>query len=722
MRILRYLLEHKLALLVVVSMFVIQAFCDLSLPYFTSQIVDVGIQQSGVKDAVPESMSSETFERIAAQLPESDEALLRDAYMRAEDGLWKLGDVDGEARAALDTALSFPLAVGYMPQIAPDVDTAGAVDAYLAGTLSKQELLGIIDQAKESARANSPDSFEAFIAQQSIEAVKAEYRACGIDVFDVQLGYLIRIGLLMLLATLLALIVHCVMNFAACRTATKIGRDLRTRLFTKVVSFSDAEINRFSAASLITRGTNDIQLIQQLCLMFQRLMVYSPILAIGGIIMIAQTNVSMSWIIGLAIVLVVIVSGILMAITMPKFKIMQTLIDKVNLIAREMLTGMSVVRAFNRQTYEERRFNEANTALLGTQLFTNRAMAFMMPSMMLIMNAVSVVIVWIGSSYVDMGAIQTGDLIAFITYAMVIVSSFLFLGLIAIMIPRANVASVRVDEVIATSASIADAVRVYDGLIPDSDGAKIEFKDVCFAYADDSTNAIDHVSFTVPAGSTCAIIGPTGCGKTTILKLIERFFDVTSGQVLVDDVDVRELSQHKLHSLLGYVPQQAFLFSGTIATNVAYGDSEMSEERIEASLSIAQATDFVHAKENGLDEEVSQGGTNVSGGQRQRLAIARALATDAKAFLFDDSFSALDYKTDAALRRDLKEKLYGKTVLIVAQRIATIMGADQIIVLDEGRVVGCGTHAELLNSCETYREIALSQLSEQELFGGGEVA
>ena len=722
MRIVRYLFEHKLALLVVVAMFCIQAVCDLSLPYFTSQIVDVGIQQSGVQDAVPQTLSPQTFERIAAQLPESDEAAFRASYAQDEAGLWQLQDVADDVRASLNDAVAFPIAVNYMPQIAPGVDVAGAIDAYLAGAVAKPDVLDAVERARRSAQAGAPANFDTLIEQQSIEAVKAEYLACGVDLFDIQLAYLIRIGLLMLAATLVALIVHCIMNFAACRTATKVGRDLRTRLFTKVISFSDAEVNRFSAASLITRGTNDIQLIQQLCLMFQRLMVYSPILAIGGIIMIAQTNVSMSWIIGLAIVLVVVVSGILMAITMPKFKIMQTLIDRVNLIAREMLTGMSVVRAFNRQAYEERRFDDANTALLGTQLFTNRAMAFMMPSMMLIMNAVSVVIVWVGASYVDLGTIQTGDLIAFITYAMVIVSSFLFLGLIAIMIPRANVASVRVDEVIATSSSIADAARVYDGLIPEADGAQIEFADVSFKYSDDSTNAIDHVSFTVPAGSTCAIIGPTGCGKTTILKLIERFFDVTSGQVLIDGIDVRELSQHKLHSLLGYVPQQAFLFSGTIASNVAYGNAAMSADRIEASLAIAQATDFVQAKERGIDEEIAQGGTNVSGGQRQRLAIARALATDARAFLFDDSFSALDYKTDAALRRDLHAKLRGKTVLIVAQRIATIMHADQIIVLDEGRVVGRGTHRELLDTCGTYREIALSQLSEQELFGGGEHA
>ncbi|MBP5313836.1 MAG: ABC transporter ATP-binding protein, partial [Eggerthellaceae bacterium] len=555
--------------------------------------------------------------------------------------------------------------------------------------------------------------------------------------------YLVTVGLLMLSVTLLALLVHSIMNFFACRTAAKIARDLRTNLFDRVVSFSDTEINKFGAASLITRGTNDIQLIQNLCLMAQRMMVYTPIIAIGGIIMVTQTNVSMGWIIALAVAIVVVVMGILIGITMPKFKIMQKLIDRVNLVSREILTGLSVVRAFGKQQYEEDRFTQANTKLLKTQLFTNRAMVLMSPILVLVMNAVAIAIVWIGAQYVDMGTTQVGDLIAFITYSMMIITSFLFLGVIAVVIPRASVASARVDEVIETSLSIEDAIETYDETIGAGEGISISFEDVCFRYEDEERSdkedkkhrrkkdkpkpadtplpsyVLENVSFVAPAGQTTAVIGATGSGKSTVVKLIERFNEVTSGSVCIDGVDIRAISQKRLHELIAYVPQSAFLFSGTIKSNISYGNPDADDDRLMRALDIAQATEFVSSEEKGLDAPVSQGGTNVSGGQRQRLAIARALAVDAKAILFDDSFSALDYKTDAALRHELASSLKGKTVIIVAQRIATIMNADNIIVLKEGKVVGSGTHEVLMQSCLEYRDIAYSQLSEEELERGG---
>lgn len=640
MRIYRYLMEHKVAFFVIVLCFVVQACCELALPKYTSDIIDVGIAQFGIESE----------------------------------------------------------------SLAPGQTVAQALE---------------------------------------------EYEANGVQAFDVQMNYLLHTGATMVLLAAVALIIHCVMNFFCCQNATKIGRDLRSRFFKRIVDFSDTEIDSFSAASLITRGTNDIQQIQMVCMMAQRMVVYTLVICPGAIIMVSQTNIAMSWIIGLAIVVIAIVVAILFALTMPKFKIMQTLVDKVNQVSREMLTGLPVIRAFGREDFELNRFQEANKQLMGTQLFTNRAMSFMMPTMMLVMNAVSVAIVWVGGHYVDAGTVQTGDLIAFITYSMIIVMSFLMIGVIAVIFPRANVAAQRVDEVIHTSSSIQDALRVYDDKLLENtntaacqkqstanaltqirteqksaSGVEIRFRDVSFRYANGCKNTLDHVSFCAPAGKTTAIIGSTGSGKSTIIRLIERFYEVTEGSIELDGIDIRCLSQEALHSCLGYVPQKAFLFSGTIASNVAYGISDDFDNssvpdalnsRIETALALAQAKGFVSEKPEGTNEPIAQGGANVSGGQRQRLAIARALATNARAYLFDDSFSALDYKTDAKLRHDIQTQLAGKTILIVAQRIATIMDADMIIVLDEGRVVGQGTHKQLLKECETYREIAQSQLSPEEL-------
>lgn len=531
---------------------------------------------------------------------------------------------------------------------------------------------------------------------------------------------LVQLGSMMLLFAAGMLAANVAIGLLASRTGGKIARDLRERFFAKVLSFSAAEVDSFSAASLITRGTNDIQQIQFVSVMLQRAVLYAPILAVGGVVMVVQTNVSMGWVVALAVVAVFVVVIALMSLTMPKFKIMQTLIDKLNQVSREILTGMPVIRAFGREEHEQERFAEANRNLMKTQLFTNRAMVMMMPLLTLVMNLVSVAIVWVGGHYVEQGTMQTGDLIAFITYAMMIIMSFLMIGMVATMLPRANVAAERVEEVLAVTPRVDDPQSPRDVELDSAgSGVSIEFDDVSFKYNEDSSPVLEHVSFTAEAGKTTAIIGSTGCGKSTVIKLIERFYDVTEGRILVGGVDVRELSQAKLRSLLGYSPQQAYLFGGTVASNVKFADEGMPEDRANTAIDVAQAREFIDTKSDGLAAPVSQGGTNVSGGQRQRLSIARALATDAKAYLFDDSFSALDYKTDAQLRAGLAQQMSGKTLLIVAQRIATIMHADKIIVLDEGCIVGMGTHAELLSSCEEYRQIALSQLSREDLEKGG---
>lgn len=531
---------------------------------------------------------------------------------------------------------------------------------------------------------------------------------------------LIRLGSMMLLFATGMLVTNIVISVIASRTGAKIARDLRERFFAKVLSFSAAEVDSFSATSLITRGTNDIQQIQFVTIMLQRVVLYAPILAVGGIFMVVQTNASMGWVVVLAVVVVFVVVGALMSLTMPRFKVMQQLVDRLNQVSREILTGLPVIRAFGREEHEQERFALANAKLMKTQLFTNRAMVMMMPLLMLVMNVVSVAIVWVGGHYVEAGAMQTGDLIAFITYAMLIIMSFLMIGMVATALPRANVGARRIDEVLSVTPRIDDPQDARDGeLAAGEQGVSIEFDDVSFKYNDGSDNVLEHVSFIAETGKTTAIIGSTGCGKSTVIKLIERFYDVTQGAIKINGIDIRELSQAKLRSLLGYSPQQGYLFGGTVRSTVAFADESMSADRVQRSIDVAQAREFVDAAQDGLDTAISQGGTNVSGGQRQRLSIARALASDAGAYLFDDSFSALDYKTDAQLRAGLTQQMAGKTLLIVAQRIATIMHADKIIVLDEGRIVGSGTHAELLESCEEYRQIALSQLSKEELEKGG---
>lgn len=721
MRLIRYFKQAKAAVALIVLLLVVQAFAELALPNYTSKIVDVGIQQSGVEHAAASELSARTFNLVAMMLPESDEQTFRDAYDKTPDGAYKLNAQGEKELAALDAMMAVPLVVVHGDASASGFDLDQALAAYEAGTLSKQQVTAMMDEVEAKLSAAG----DAIVEQQGIAAAKAEYEQLGYDLTDMQMGYLLRVGLRMLALAALGAAAAIAVGFIAARTGAKIGRGLRTRLFERVVAFSDAEVGSFSAASLITRGTNDIQLIQMVCTMLLRMVLYAPILAIGGIVMISRTNVSMSWVIVLAVVVVLVLVCVLMMVAMPKFKVMQKLIDRVNLVSREILTGLPVIRAFGREEHEEKRFDDASTQLMRTQLFTNRVMTFMMPSMMLVMNGVSVLIVWVGAGYVDAGTLQTGDLIAFITYAMVIIMGFLMIGMISIMLPRADVAAGRIDEVLACAPSIVDPAHPRDAELGGDGaaaGATISFNDVSFAYAGSDECVLEHVTFTAEAGKTCAIIGSTGSGKSTVLKLIERFCDATDGSVTIDGIDVRELSQHALRTQLGYVPQKAFLFSGTVESNVGYGADDVPEERIVEAIDIAQASEFVASKPEGLAAEVSQGGTNVSGGQRQRLAIARALATPARAYLFDDSFSALDYKTDAALRQELNRRLAGRTVIIVAQRISTVLHADNIVVLDEGRLVGQGTHEQLMETCPEYREIALSQLSEAELAKGGDAA
>ena len=715
MRLIKNFANHKIAVAIVVVLLAVQAFCDLSLPNYTSDIVDVGIQQSGVEHASTDALTERTHDLVAIMESEQDESLFADSYAQQSDGTYELTDFGREHRAELDDAISMPLvAVHYADQTSMDLDQLKT--AYDAGMVQKSDVQTMLDEAK----SQMGDMADSIVSQQAIAAAKAEYEQLGYDLNAMQMNYLLTTGGTMLGLAALGMAIAVIVGFIASRTAAKIGASLRSRLFERVLSFSDAEIQSFSAASLITRGTNDVQQVQMVSVMMLRMILYAPILAIGGIIMIARTNLSMGWIIVAAVLAIAVVMLFLMKVAMPKFKIMQKLIDRVNLVSREILTGIPVVRAFGRESHEEERFDEANLRLMKTQLFTNRVMTFMMPLMMLIMNLVSVAIIWFGGHAVDAGTLQTGDLIAFITYSMVIIMGFLMIGMLSIMLPRADVAAQRIDEVLKTESSIADPAPEAcrdDELATRTGGAEIAFNDVSFKYPGSQDCVLEHIDFTAKPGQTTAIIGSTGSGKSTVVKLVERFADVSEGSITIDGIDIRDLSLRALRSQLGYVPQKAFLFSGTVEENVDYAADEPNAERVRAAAEIAQA-DFVDDMDEGFKTEISQGGTNVSGGQRQRLAIARALATDARAFLFDDSFSALDYKTDAALRHALAEQLGGKTQIIVAQRISTVLHADQIVVLDEGRVVGCGTHAELMDACEPYREIALSQLSEEELEGG----
>lgn len=708
----RDLWKHKAAVLLIILLLIGQAYCDLSLPSYTSDIVDVGIQQGGIENAVPERMREETFNNIVLLLTEEERALAEESYTLAE-GIRELNTSDRQTLERLDEVFGLPMVILSTLEES-GMDMSGFSQAMLNSGLTEDAIDGIRQQALDSMG----DMSDSIISQRAVLFVQAEYEALGMDLGQVQMNYLLSTGAKMLGLTLLMVATAVLSGLLSSRTAAKIGMELRGQVFTRVLSFSNNELNKFSIASLITRSTNDIQQVQMVEVMLLRMVLYAPIIGIGGIIRVAGTRTGLSWIIVVAVVAIFVLVMTLLAVAMPKFKKMQTLVDRLNLVAREILTGLSVIRAFDREKYEEDRFDTANQNLMKTQLFTNRVMNIMMPAMMLIMNCVTVMIIWFGGHGIDAGTMQVGDMIAFITYTMQIVMAFLMITMISVMLPRAGVAADRIQEVLDTPLSIHDAASVRDEELKDAKG-ELRFEDVSFRYEGADEDALEHISFTAKPGETTAIIGSTGCGKSTLIHLIPRFYDVTQGRITIDGVDIREISQEKLHSLLGFVPQKGNLFSGTIASNIKYGGDWITDEKMEEAAQIAQATEFIETKPDGYDSPIAQGGSNVSGGQKQRLSIARAIAKSPKIFLFDDSFSALDYKTDAQLRKALHEKTADAAVLIVAQRISTILHANRILVLEDGKIVGDGTHEQLLESCPAYQEIARSQLSESELKGGG---
>ena len=724
-KIFKQLGRHWAACLAVVVLLVVQAYCDLSLPDYTSKIVDTGIQQGGIESPVPDTVRDTTLQALELLMTEDDAALADAAYGDPDADGVRILNSDADT-AALESAFTTPDIVLYMAAAQNAATAAGTTDtvtptsydldavatqfAAMAQASGAREML----QAQlADAAASLDDSVADSLSSQAMLLVALEYDAQGIA-HDVQMSYLLRTGGQMLALTLLMVAVAIAVGFIASRVSAVIGRDLRRDVFKTVVGYSNAEIEKFSTASLITRTTNDIQQVQFTCVILLRMVAYAPILGIGGILHVASGNTGLEWIIFVAVAALLVLITVLMNVAMPKFKQMQTLVDRLNLVSREILTGIMPIRAFSREKFEEERFDKANTDLMKTQLFTNRTMVAMMPFMTLIMNGTSLLIVWFGGKAMDLGNMQVGEMIAFITYTMQIVMSFLMLSMVAVMLPRAGVAADRIDEVIKTPAAIHDPAAPK--ALPEG-GTKgvVAFNDVSFRYPGSDEDALEHISFTAKPGQTTAIIGSTGCGKSTLLNLIPRFYDVSEGSVTIDGVDVRDMSQAQLHDQLGYVPQKGVLFSGTIDSNLKFGGDHITDADVRRAAEIAQATEFISAKPEGYNAPIAQGGSNVSGGQKQRLSIARAIAKHPQIYLFDDSFSALDYKTDVALRRALKAQTDNATVIIVAQRISTVLHANQILVLDEGRIVGKGTHAQLMESCPEYQEIARSQLSQKEL-------
>ncbi len=715
----KYLAGYKKQVVMVILLLMVQAYCNLALPQYTSDIVDVGIQQGGIESAVPQAIEADVLEGLCLFLEGADAQTVKAAYAQQEDGSYRLTEKDAEQLERLHEILRLPEAA-----LSLNIEKAGTelsqvlreLGQYVeSGLMTKEQLREQLGQVAEAMDEGAMS--DSMIDQRATAFVKAQYQSLGLDLEQIQMRYLLLTGGKMLGMTVVMVLAAILVGLLASRIGAGIGRGLRRGVFEKVVAFSDAEMGRFSTASLITRSTNDIQQVQMVSTMLLRMVAYAPIVGIGGIIKVSQTRTGMGWIIVVAVVTSMSVVAVLMRFALPKFKMMQSLVDRMNLVSREILTGIPVIRAFSREKFEEERFDGANRDLMKTQLFTNRVMTFMMPSMMLIMNAVTVMIVWFGAKGIDLGNLQVGDMMAFITYTMEIVMSFLMITMISIMLPRAGVAADRIDEVLKTGPSIADAAQVRDEELKHVKG-ELCFEDVSFRYPGADEDALEHISFTARPGETTAIIGSTGSGKSTLVKLIPRFYDATGGRILLDGIDIREISQKKLRSQLGLVPQKGVLFSGTIESNLKFSDKPVSDERMKEAAAIAQAVEFIESKPGGYNSPISQGGTNVSGGQKQRLSIARAIAGNPKIYLFDDSFSALDFKTDVTLRKALQEKVGNATVLIVAQRISTIMHADQILVLDDGKIVGKGTHEQLLEECETYREIAHSQLSEKELKGG----
>lgn len=792
---------HVPAILLIIVVLVVQAYCDLALPSYTSNIVDVGIQQGGIEDGVPNVLRESTMNTLLMLTTESEDETVLASYEKVEKGdssyekeyplvkeeaLYVLKEADKESqekRKELMDIMGLPMMmVSGMASGQTGTDGEGAqsfsmmggedgpASMFIAGKTQEADGDNSLEEKSPSASGTEaskeiassmqedpqPDSnaqmagmmqgipdetvleirsqvteklgnfSDTLVEQAAVTVVKAEYEAIGVNMDDVQMSYLWHMAFYMILLSVLGLLCAIVVGFFASRIGASVGRDLRKRLFGNVLSFSNTEMDQFSTASLITRCTNDVQQVQMVSTMLLRMMLYAPILGIGGIIKVATTDTGLEWIIFAAVAAVLGIIGGLMMVTMPKFKMMQSLVDRLNLVSREILTGLPVIRAFSREKHEEERFEQANRDLMKTQLFTNRVMSMMMPAMMLIMNIVTVGIVWFGGKGIEDGKLQVGDMMAFMVYTMLIVMSFLMITVMSILVPRAGVAAERISEVINTKSSIMDSsnTKALDTKSSankenSGKGSEVVFDNVAFHYGNAMEDVVSNISFTAKPGQTTAIIGSTGCGKSTLLHLLLRFYDVTGGKIMIDGEDIRNMSLEKLRDQIGFVPQKGVLFSGTIESNIKYADADTSSDLMRESAEIAQAMEFINQKTEGFESPIAQGGSNVSGGQKQRLSIARAIAKSPAIYLFDDSFSALDYKTDVALRKALHEKTGDSTVIIVAQRISTILHAEQIIVLDDGQIAGIGTHEQLLETCETYQEIASSQLSEKDLKKAG---
>ena len=750
LKVLKNLKNTLVSVVIIILLLIVQAICDLRLPDYTSRIVNIGIQQGGIENSSPEVIRKSAMDDVLL-FTEDDEKILQNYTLISKDNLdekdyekyvkdypelenqelYIQNKLNNDEQEELNNIMSKPLMVIYNLNSTESSEQIKGqilenVPENMKAQLQDMTVLEIIKMMSENGSISSdveglqeirnqidemPDSI---VEQAAIEAIKQEYQSVGINLDDYQNRFIIISGLQMLGISLIIMTAAISIMLLSSRVAAKLAQTLREKIFKKVLSFSTSEFKQFSTASLITRSTNDIQQIQMLLTMLFRVVIYAPIIGIGGFFMVlANSNMSMAWIIGIALFAVVLVMGTLFVIAMPKFKKLQQLIDKLNLVSREILTGLPVIRAFNKEKDEEARFDKANKDLMKTNVFVNRAMSLMMPTLMFIMNSISLLIVWVGANNIDAGTMQVGDMMAFIQYTMQIIMAFLMIAMVSIMLPRASVSAKRINEVLETENSIKDPKETKE--FDKSKKGLVEFKDVSFCYPDAEENMLTHINFTAEPGKTTAIIGSTGSGKSTIVNLIPRFYDVTEGELLIDGVNVKDVTQKDLRNIIGFVPQKGMLFSGTIESNIKYSNEEMSDKQMEQAAEIAQATEFIEVKEKKYKSEIAQGGSNVSGGQKQRLSIARAIAKDPEIFVFDDSFSALDYKTDATLREALKEKTENKTVIIVAQRINTILNADQIIVLNDGKIVGKGNHNELMKNCEEYRQIALSQLSEEEL-------
>ena len=718
LKLMKYLKKSAGSIVLIIGLLFLQAYCDLSLPDCTSKIINVGIQQKGIEDGVPEKIRESSLENLQLFMSQEDKTEISNAY-KQEDGIYVLhDDITKEERENLNEIFCKPMLMlsGFSSDSEESQEMRsqmgipeGADPAEVMAQLPPEALAGMTEEMNEKLK----DMPESILTQAAVSFVYEEYEDMGEDVDAIQMKYLLISGGKMLFMALIIMMAAISVTFLSARVAASLGHDLRNSIYRKVMSFSSREYHKFSTASLITRSTNDVQQVQMVMAMMFRIVLYAPILGIGGVIRVLQTDASMTWILGVAVVLILAVIILLFMIAMPKFTKLQTLIDRLNLVSREILTGIPVIRAFSREKHEEERFEEANKTLTKTNLFVNRCMTFMMPVMMLIMNGVSVLIIYSGSHAVDNGTMQVGNVMAFIQYAMQIIMSFLMITAMSIMLPRANVAALRIDDILKTEVSIKDPENPEH---PKKEAAgTVEFNHVSFAYPEAGENVLTDIHFKAKKGETVAIIGSTGSGKSTLVNLIPRFYDVTEGSVSVDGVDVRDMSQKELRDCIGYVPQKGVLFSGTIDSNIRYGKTDISEEEVKTAARIAQAQDFIEEKPQAYHSPIAQGGTNVSGGQKQRLSIARAIAKKPEIFIFDDSFSALDFKTDSRLRSALKEHTKDATTIIVAQRISTILHADRIIVLDDGHMAGMGTHAELMKNCEVYRQIAMSQLSEEEL-------